>query len=148
MRRIANEAMRLPGLSREIIEQHADAGSVERGREYFEDDAVKSLRRTAEGEIEAYVQGSDIAPYHVVIRHDGDGIVSAECTCPYVGGTWCRHIVASLLSVLEGSDDAPRSLSAMLDEFDRVELIRLVEKLADSYPEIADYVESEAKGRV
>ncbi len=135
--------MNIPSLSIETIETEADSGSVQRGHEYFETGAVKSLRRTADDEIEAYVQGSDIAPYHVQVKHDADGVVSAECTCPYVGGSWCRHIVATLLAVLESRGTSGRSLNELLDEFDRVGLIHLIEKLADVYPGISDFVEDE-----
>lgn len=137
--------MRIPGLTRDTIESHADAGSVDRGREYFESSAVKSLRRKSEDEVEAYVQGSDIAPYYVQIKHDSDGIVSAECTCPYVGGAWCRHIVATLFAALDSSGAEGRSLSEVLDDFDRVELIHLIEKMAEIHPGIVKFVESEAR---
>ena len=139
--------MRIPGLSHDTIATKAESGSADRGREYFESGAVKSVRRTAEDEIEAYVQGSDIAPYHVQIKHDAEGIVSAECTCPYVGGSWCRHIVATLLAVLESSGTEGRSLNEMLDDFDRVELIHLVEKLAEAYPGLSDTIEAEVRKR-
>lgn len=139
--------MKIAGLTLDTIESNADSGSVQRGREYLENDAVKSLRRRSENEIEAYVQGSDIAPYHVQIKHGPQGVVSAECSCPYVGGTWCRHIVATLLAILDGGGRDARSLSGMLDEFDRVELIHLIEELANAYPDVAAFIESEFSRR-
>lgn len=135
--------MRIPGLSFETIESNADAGSIEKGKKYFESDAVKSLRRTADDEIESYVQGGGIVPYHVRIKHSEDGIAEAECTCPYVEGTWCRHIVATLLAVLAGVGEADRSVSQMLDEFDRVELIHMMERLVDANPSIFDMIQDE-----
>lgn len=133
--------MRIPGLSAETIESNAEAGSISRGREYFDSGAVKSLRRTADDQVEAYVQGSDVVPYLVEIRHGAGGIVSAECTCPYVEGSWCRHIVAALYAVLASSRPGGPSLNEMLDEFDRVELIHLIERLAEGYPGIVDMIE-------
>ncbi len=133
--------MKIPGLSQEIIEANAETGSVSRGREYFESGAVKSLRRRTDDEIEAYVQGSDIAPYRVDIKHDDKGIVSAECSCPYVGGAWCRHIAAVLFTLLESDTGEAVSLGQMLDEFDRVELIHLIERLAETYSGLVDQVE-------
>lgn len=133
--------MKIPGLSQATIETNAESGSIDRGREYFESGSVKSLRRTDDHEIEAYVQGSDIAPYHVEIKHDDQGIVSAECSCPYVGGTWCRHIVAALLAVLESEDGDAVSLGHMLDAFDRVELIHLIERLAEMHPGVTGLVD-------
>ena len=139
--------MKIAGLTLETIESNADSGSIQRGREYLDNDAVKSLRRRSEDEIEAYVQGSDIAPYHVQIKHGPRGVTFAECSCPYVGGTWCRHIVATLLFVLEGGGREDRPLSAMLDEFDRVELIHILEELANTHPDVAAFIESEFSRR-
>jgi len=135
--------MRIPGLSSETIEANADAGSIEKGNEYFASDAVKSLRRTADHEIEAYVQGGALVPYHVRIKHTDDGIAAAECTCPYVEGSWCRHIVATLLAVLAGAGETGLSVNQMLEVFDRVELIHMVERLAEAYPSIVDMIQDE-----
>lgn len=133
--------MKIPGLSQEIIEANAEPGSISRGREYFESGAVKSLRRKTDEEIEAYVQGSDIAPYRVEIKHDDKDIVAADCSCPYVGGAWCRHIAAVLFTVLEADTSDRISLGQMLDEFDRIELIHLIERIAETYSGVVDQVE-------
>jgi uncharacterized Zn finger protein len=134
--------MKIPGLSVQTIESNADEGSITRGRDYFESGAVTSLRRTAEDEIEAYVQGSDLLPYHVKIKHSNEGVSAAECTCPYVEGSWCRHIVATLFSVLASGGGTDRSLNQMLDEFDRIELIHMMERLAEGHPDIIPVIEA------
>lgn len=133
--------MRIPGLTSDTIELNAEAGSISRGKQYVESGAVRSLRRVADDHVEAYVQGSGIAPYLVDIRHNNEGIVSADCTCPYVEGSWCRHIVATLYAVLVSGNRAERSLNEMLDDFERVELIHLIERLAEVYPGIVDMIE-------
>lgn len=137
----SDRTMKIPGLSAQTIESNADEGSITRGREYFESGAVTSLRRTAEDEIEAYVQGSGLLPYHVKIEHSDEGVTAAECTCPYVEGSWCRHIVATLLAVLASGGGTDRSLNQMLDAFDRIELIHLMERLAEGYPDIIPLIE-------
>ncbi|MBY0013590.1 DEAD/DEAH box helicase [Paenibacillus typhae] len=49
--------------------------------------------------------------YDVALAIDSDGDVNAECTCPayYHGGAFCRHIAASLFTILRleegGADD-------------------------------------------
>lgn len=139
--------MRIPGLSEELIKRNAEEASVSRGREYLESGAVKSLKRTSGTDVEAYVQGSDIAPYHVTIRHDDDGITSAKCTCPYVGGAWCRHIVATLLAVIESEGKLSQPLDELLQDLDREDLVRLLESLVDLYPEIAKAIEDEHERR-
>lgn len=140
-------SMRIPGLSEETIEQNTEEDSIIRGKSYVEAGAVKSLKRTSGTEVEAYVQGSDIAPYHVTIRHDDEGITSAKCTCPYVGGTWCRHIVAALMTSMESKGVLSRPLDEMLLDLDREDLIRLIESLLDLYPEIAGVIEEEHERR-
>lgn len=139
--------MRIPGLTSNTIEANAEGGSISRGKKYLEDGAVRALRRVGDGHVEAYVQGGDVAPYLVSIRHDDQGIVSAECSCPYVEGSWCRHIVASLYAVLESSGRPDRTLNEILDDFDRVELIHLIERLAEVYPGMVDIIQ-DAHGRV
>ena len=133
--------MRIPGLSDETIVRQADQSSVERGRDYFASGAVKSLKRTSDTEVEAYVQGSDVAPYHVEIRHDDRQITAATCTCPYVGGSWCRHIVATLVAVVKSEGMLARPIEEMLRDLDRGELVRLIESLIDLHPEIASVIE-------
>lgn len=139
--------MKIPGLSIETIEQNAEDTSIDRGREYLERGAIKSLKRTSGDEVEAYVQGSDIAPYHVQIQHDQNGITSATCTCPYVGGSWCRHIVATLLAVTESEGVLSQPVDELLRDLDREELVRLIESLIDLYPEIASVIENEHERR-
>lgn len=139
--------MRIPGLSNATIEQNTDEASIVRGKSYVESGAVKSLKRTSGTEVEAYVQGSDIAPYHVTIRHDEEGITSAKCTCPYVGGTWCRHIVAALIASMESKGALSRPLDEMLRDLDREDLVRLIESLLDLYPDIAGVIEEEHERR-
>lgn len=139
--------MRIPGLSEETIERNTEEDSLIRGKSYVEAGAVKSLKRTSATEVEAYVQGSDIAPYHVTIRHDDQGITSAKCTCPYVGGSWCRHIVAALVVSMESKGALSRPLDEMLRDLDREDLVRLIESLLDLYPEIAGVIEEEHERR-
>lgn len=139
--------MRIPGLSEETIVRHADQSSVERGRDYYASSAVKSLKRTSDTEVEAYVQGSDVAPYHVEIKHNDREIISAKCTCPYVGGSWCRHIVATLIAVVKSEGMLSRPIEEMLRDLDRSELVRLVESLIDLYPQIASVIEDRYRQR-
>lgn len=133
--------MKIPGLSERLIEGQAEQSSVERGREYYADGAVKSLKRRSETEVEAFVQGTDVAPYQVHIRHDAFGITSAECTCPFVKGSWCRHIVATLYAVTESEGALSRPVEEMLGVFDPAELVRLIERMIDERPELAAMVE-------
>lgn len=133
--------MKIPGLSESLIGNRADQGSVERGKDYYEDGAVKSLKRRSDTEVEAFVQGTDIAPYQVHIKHDDDGITDAECTCPYVKGSWCRHIVAALYAVIESEGALSRPAEEILETFDRAELVRLMQRILDDHPEVASMLQ-------
>lgn len=137
--------MKIPGLTQAIIEAHADDSSIARGKAYYESGAVKTLKRTSETEVEAYVQGSDIAPYHVEIRHDSNGVVSAVCTCPYVSGSWCRHIVAALIAVLNTDGEPGRRVEWMLQDLSRRDLVELLKRLVDGYPEVRPLIEQECR---
>lgn len=134
--------MKIPGLSERVIAEHAEKGSIDRGREYFRDGAVKSLKRMSDSEVEAFVQGTDIAPYQVDVRHDANGIKEAVCSCPYVTGSWCRHIVAALYAIMESEGSLSRPMEEMLGDFDRSELGRLVERIVAEHPEASSTVEA------
>lgn len=134
--------MKIPGLSRDVIAERAEEGSIKRGREYFESGAVKSLKLRSDSEVESFVQGTDVAPYRVEIRFDDEGVRDAECSCPYVTGSWCRHIVAALYAVIESEGALARPVEKMLEQFDRMELIRLVERMIAEYPEASSTLEA------
>lgn len=133
--------MKVPGLSEAAIAAQAERGSVERGREYYDVGAVKTLKRRSDTEVEAFVQGTAIAPYRVEIRHDANGITAADCTCPYVTGSWCRHIVAALYAVMNSEGGLSRPVGDLLDEFNREELLHVLERIITAHPGAASTVE-------
>nr|WP_321465796.1 SWIM zinc finger family protein [uncultured Desulfobulbus sp.] len=74
------------------LEQWADDRVVDRGRSYLK--RVSGLRHTPEGELVAWVSGTE--DYATMVRLDADGMHSWFCTCPYSGGP-CKHAVAVIL---------------------------------------------------
>ena len=54
---------------------------------------VEDLRRTAEGELVAWVNGTDQYATRVAMMEDGE--LLSDCTCPYMG--MCKHAVAVIL---------------------------------------------------
>jgi uncharacterized Zn finger protein len=139
--------MAFPSLTKDDIRQHTAGGSFERGQQYLTNDAVRSLKQTDEHTLKAKVQGSDVHPYVVTIQFDADDITDVACTCPYHGGTWCKHIVATLLKVLE-TGSLPKSESAavaeLVGDLDRNGLIALVERLVEHDPRLLDQIERES----
>ncbi len=75
------------------------AGStiVGRGRDYFRDKQVKKLAMTDDGEIVAWVEGTE--RYATAVSLDKKGQLWDRCTCPY--DDTCKHAVATVLTFLE-----------------------------------------------
>ncbi|MFO8098803.1 MAG: SWIM zinc finger family protein [Salinibacter sp.] len=138
--------MAFPPLSEEDIREHTAGGSFERGHQYFSDGAVRSLEQTGEHTLRAKVQGSDVHPYLVSIRFTADEVTNVRCTCPYHGGSWCKHIVATLLKALS-VDEVPRgepaTVADLTDDLDREALISLIERLVEHDPRLIDQLERE-----
>lgn len=140
--------MRIPQLDEATIREHTEEGSLERGRRYLEAGKVRHLERDAKGRIEAQVQGSQLVPYTVTIRYDGSGVTSADCSCPYHGGSWCKHIAATLLATLQKpEEDVQESVRAMVERLSREELVELFDRLAVREPRIAEWIEKEVPPR-
>lgn len=137
--------MQIPNLDESAIREQTRSGSFERGERYFEDGAVVDLKQEQRA-VKARVKGSRPMPYIVEIHYDDDGVTDASCTCPFHKGAWCKHIVATLLAVLEGSaDDGERAVTAVLEELDRDALLMLIERLVADHPDLADRIRSESE---
>lgn len=138
--------MTVPSLTEDDIHEHTAGGSFERGRQYLADGAVQSLKQIDEHTLKAQVQGSDVHPYLVTIQFDADQITDVQCTCPYHGGTWCKHIVATLLKALN-TEEVPKAEPAavvdLVDDLNRAELISLLERLVEHDPRLVDQIERE-----
>lgn len=138
--------MTLPSLSRSEIREHTSGGSFERGEQYLEDGAVRSIKQTDDHTVKAQVQGGDVHPYLVTIQFDADDIQKVRCTCPYYEGTWCKHIVAVMLKMLE-DDEIPRANPAqvreLVDDLDRSGLVALIERLVEHDPRLLEEIKNE-----
>ena len=138
--------MTIPNLTRDKIKAHTSGGSYERGQEYFSKGAVRSLKRTGDNSLKAQVQGSDVHPYLVTIRFDENNIRKVQCTCPYHEGSWCKHIVAVLLKTL-ATDEVPLDESAevsdLVNDLNRTELVRLLERLVEDNPDLLGDIRDE-----
>ena len=131
-------------ISKEAIRALATAESFARGRSYFDDGAVSDLCRRGD-RLTAEVEGSEFEPYQVSIRlHDG-GVADAHCTCPYDWGGYCKHIVAVLLKFADAKTRIVerKPLAELLAGLDQTRLIELLEKRAESDPELATWIEAE-----
>lgn len=138
--------MTLPSISRSTIQENTRGGSFERGEEYVADGAVRSIKKTDEYTVQAQVQGSDVHPYIVSIEFSADDVQDVECTCPYFEGSWCKHVVATLLKLLD-DDDVPAEEAVEVDELvedlDRAALVTLIERLAEHDPRLIEEIKRE-----
>lgn len=139
--------MQIPGLTTALIREHTAGGSFERGQEYLERGAIQSIEQVGTNEIEAHVKGNQYMPYRVNIEFDQDGITEVSCTCPYYGGSWCKHVAAVLLDVQDETVPraAPASVRALVDDLDRAALVKILERLAEYDPELLEQIERESK---
>jgi len=91
------------------------------------------------------VEGSEFEPYQVSIQLHNGGVADWHCTCPYNWGGHCKHIVAVLLKF---ADEKTRnlerkSISELLRGLDQTRLVELLEKRAESDPDLAAWIEAE-----
>jgi uncharacterized Zn finger protein len=86
------------------IRAGANAQSYSRGQSYYRDGSVLEVSQR-DSIISADVTGSEYEPYQVTVILGEKGIRSANCTCPYELGGYCKHIVAVLLTVLNKVED-------------------------------------------
>lgn len=88
---------------------------LQRGYSYFQDGAVRNLKRDR-NQIWATVQGSE--DYTVYIELKDDGIEILECSCPYFQDSHnCKHLAAVLYALDEedGELEVPSDLSLSLE---------------------------------
>lgn len=138
--------MTIPNLTRTNVEENTSSGSFERGQEYLADGAVRSIQRTDEHTLKAQVQGGNVHPYLVTITFDADDIQSVQCTCPYHGGSWCKHIAAVLLKTLKQEEipvAEPARLNDLVEDLSRDEIVALLKRLVRQDPTILDEIRNE-----
>lgn len=134
----------IPGLSEATIRSQANDSSYQRGREYYRSGAVDNLLQRG-NVIYAEVEGSDYEPYTVSLTFDAGGLRTADCTCPYDYGGWCKHIVAVALTCLHQPQlvESRQPLAALLADLTRDQLLHLLQRLAENEPALVDAVEQQ-----
>ena len=80
-------------ISRDQLEDWAGSAVFNRGLTYQRQRCVRSLQRTEQGEIVAWVEGT--RRYAVLLDAANAGKLGSACTCPYADR--CKHAVAALL---------------------------------------------------
>ena len=124
----------------------ASSQSFERGSSYQRSSAVHDLVRRG-NLLTARVQGSEYAPYEIAVTLLDDGsIADATCTCPYDWGGYCKHIVAVLLTVLQGDRITVKpELDTLLAGLTEAQLRRIIRAVAEDQPAFAEAIEQEVE---
>ena len=128
------------------IRAGANGQSYERGSSYYRSGAVSDVVRRG-NLLTARVQGSDYAPYEIAVSLRDDGSIGdASCTCPYDWGGYCKHIVAVLLTVLQGDKITVKpELDTLLAGLTEAQLRRIIRAVAEDQPAFADAIEQEVE---
>lgn len=131
-------------LKETIIRQQTSLGSFQRGVDYYEQGAVTSLIQRG-NVLQASVKGSQEIPYQIyVILNPGDP-PRATCTCPYDRNSWCKHIVAALLSYIYKPETVQlrSTLEEQLANLSRDQLQVLILNLVARTPGLIEEVEEQ-----
>lgn len=132
----------LPHITESSIRQNSTSKSFSRGQSYYFDGNVSVV--TLRGNIlSGEVFGSEVEPYRVTLEFDKAGITSAYCTCPYDYGGWCKHIVATNLTVLhhpEKIEERP-TLTQLLDRLSPVQTQGLIQHLIEEEPALIEEID-------
>jgi uncharacterized Zn finger protein len=94
----------LPNLTESDIARYCTEQSFERGEDYYYRGAISRPFRQGLT-LRAECEGSQYEPYRVTAELDEQGIKSAYCSCPYDWGSYCKHVVALLLTWVRDSEE-------------------------------------------
>jgi uncharacterized Zn finger protein len=124
----------------------ANDQSFQRGSSYQRSSAVHDIVRRG-NLLTARVQGSEYAPYEIAVSLLDDGSIgAATCTCPYDWGGYCKHIVAVLLTVLQGDKVTVKpELDTLLAGLTEAQLRRIIRAVAEDQPAFAEAIEQEVE---
>ena len=131
-------------LTEHTIRNLATDQSFQRGEEYYDDGAVSKLIQR-DHTLTTQVEGSEYDPYDVTIHLHNGGVASADCSCPYDWGGYCKHIVAAMLAYVRNPSevDYQESITNLLENLDRSQLLTLLKKRLEVEPRLADWIEAE-----
>ena len=129
-------------LTEETVAQYCTETSFERGCEYFAGETVLGVTQRG-SQLFSAVQGSECDPYGVCVTIEGDQPTDATCTCLYDWGGYCKHIVATLLTLVHERDsvDQRPTVSEMVAGMTREQLQALIVELSRRIPGTADLIE-------
>lgn len=134
-----------PSITESYVRDLATPQSFDRGSNYYHSRLVLGLVRRG-NLITAEVEGSEYEPYRVQVTlgHD-DLVVKTSCSCPYDWGGICKHIVATLLSIIyepETIVEKP-TLDTLMVDLTEDQLRTVILNTAEEGPEFTEVIERE-----
>lgn len=118
------------------FEQIIDSRILERGFEYYKNDAILSIDQIDNGIWEAVISGND--QYETAIHLQNNIIIHSTCSCPYDLSTYCKHKVA-VLNFLKYSENAKKPASDKMQRINNIINSFSPEEVKDNLLEILKF---------
>ncbi len=118
------------------FEHIIDTRILERGFEYYKNDAILSVEQIDLGIWEAIILGNE--EYEVAIHFQDNIIINSNCTCPYDLSPYCKHKVA-VLNFIKYSNQAKNPPSDKMQRVRNAVDRFTPEELKDNLLEILKY---------
>ena len=122
----------------------ASGQSFDRGYRYYRNSSVFDI--TLRGNlITANVEGNAYEPYRVQVTVTDSGINDTFCTCPYDWGGICKHIAATLLTIINQPESIVEklALTTLLADLTADQLRQVLINVAETGPEYAETIDQE-----
>lgn len=121
------------------FENDVDPVIVQRGKEYFQTNKIKTVQETIESTFEFKVEGAKMYKVVVKLKEGKDSLLETTCDCPFESGPYCKHQVAAFYFLAENRVDTGdgvvfTSIRLALSNFYKNELIEMLVDLATKYP--------------
>ncbi len=131
-----------PKLNQADVQNWAGGASFERGQRYFQRGHILDPRCQG-NTLKAQCLGSYPQPYRVQVTLGAQGILAGACSCPVGAGGHCKHAVALLLTWLHEPDAfrEMEELETALERRSKAELVALIGKMVERYPDLERLLE-------
>ena len=134
-----------PTLTKNDVRAWLGQKEIDKGRPYAQRGALLRLR-VQEGVIKGDCLGNSPRPYRVEATLKNGTIQRANCSCPVGDGGHCKHTAALLLTWIDFPElfTEVEALKASLEAYSKDNLIALVGKMIERYPDLETLVETSA----
>ena len=131
-------------ISENTLKSLSTPTSFTRGYNLYHDDAIFDTSRQGDL-LRGKCRGNSAPFYDVSVRLDEGGIQEAFCSCPYTFGGLCKHIIALMLTFIHSPEEfeEQKSTKELLEPLEKDEIINLISKMVDRYPELYPWLQNE-----